>query len=343
MNNKKIGIITFHRTINFGSMLQTYGLYRAVEKLGYHVEIIDYRCNALELREYFVINKKSIKEILKFFLVSKRRNNFKKFLKEHMLLSQPFKTFEEISNKGNYDISISGSDILWGREITNSDYTYFLNFGNKDMKRITYASSVGNVELWDGDEQISKYLKQINSISFREKQGHDWLKQKFNLDSKVVSDPTMLLTPDEWKTILKIKAKETKPYVLVYFDSEDHKCVNDAIEYGREHNLPVYFLSFLNIGKKRENVINVDVNNLYDFANLLYNAKFIFTASYHGILFSTYFKKNFVFYTKQHTDRVLYLANKLGFENRLYDKKDINYKTCVVIIFYLYKIYQNFL
>ena len=41
----KVGIITFHRTTNFGSLLQTYGLYKKIELLGKTPEIIDYRCD----------------------------------------------------------------------------------------------------------------------------------------------------------------------------------------------------------------------------------------------------------------------------------------------------------
>lgn len=47
----KIGIITFHRTTNFGSLLQTYGLYKKIELLGKTPEIIDYRCDEIESRE----------------------------------------------------------------------------------------------------------------------------------------------------------------------------------------------------------------------------------------------------------------------------------------------------
>ena len=39
---KKIGIIKFHRAINYGAMLQAVALQQAVSKLGYDAELIDY-------------------------------------------------------------------------------------------------------------------------------------------------------------------------------------------------------------------------------------------------------------------------------------------------------------
>ena len=48
---KKIGIITIHDTLNYGSLLQTYALYKAIESLGVEIELIDYKCKAIMDRE----------------------------------------------------------------------------------------------------------------------------------------------------------------------------------------------------------------------------------------------------------------------------------------------------
>ena len=44
----KIGVITFHRAINYGAALQTYALQRAISDLGFDTEVIDYRCEHME-------------------------------------------------------------------------------------------------------------------------------------------------------------------------------------------------------------------------------------------------------------------------------------------------------
>ena len=48
---KKIGLITIHDTFNYGSLLQTYALYKAIESLGVEIELIDYKCKAIMDRE----------------------------------------------------------------------------------------------------------------------------------------------------------------------------------------------------------------------------------------------------------------------------------------------------
>ena len=60
----------------------------------------------------------------------------------------------------------------------------------------------------------------------------------------------------------------------------------------------------------------VKPSSLNDFLSLIYNAETIFTASYHGMLFSIYFEKNFYVYTRAHSTRVLSLASRLKIENR---------------------------
>ena len=49
-SNVRIGLITIHHTTNFGSALQTYALYTALNEIASGVEIIDYRCRAVEDR-----------------------------------------------------------------------------------------------------------------------------------------------------------------------------------------------------------------------------------------------------------------------------------------------------
>lgn len=61
----KIGILTFHDTTNFGSLLQTYGLYKSITNFGYDCDVIDYECPEITKREIpkpfkFSLNPKNL-------------------------------------------------------------------------------------------------------------------------------------------------------------------------------------------------------------------------------------------------------------------------------------------
>ncbi len=53
---RSIGLITYHHTTNFGSLLQTYALYKTVTQMGYNCKVIDYRNDAVEKREFIKHN-----------------------------------------------------------------------------------------------------------------------------------------------------------------------------------------------------------------------------------------------------------------------------------------------
>lgn len=67
----KVALLTFHDTTNFGSFLQTYGLYSTLNKLGIDCEVLDYQCAAIQRKELPQRRPESwtIKKMAKFFLL----------------------------------------------------------------------------------------------------------------------------------------------------------------------------------------------------------------------------------------------------------------------------------
>ena len=53
----KIGILNFHRALNYGAVLQCYGLQETLTALGHEVSVIDYRPRIIEKhRSYFLFD-----------------------------------------------------------------------------------------------------------------------------------------------------------------------------------------------------------------------------------------------------------------------------------------------
>lgn len=317
-DRKKIGLLTFHRTTNFGSCLQTYGLYKKISDLGYECEVIDYRCPAIEKREQLQSNKLSFhpknlaKQILLQPAINKKAKELFNFSYKHMKVSRPYFPDDIDKSEEEYDKFFVGSDIVWGIDITNNDFTYFLDFVSDQSKKYAFSSSVGSYTETEQDSKISNLLGDFSQIAVRENEAVAWIKRLSQMDSTWVCDPTMLLTKDEWLSLLPIYSVKKK-YVLVYFADDTGKCVSDAIHYAKKHNLAVWMINYSLPAKGTK---TVKPSSLNDFLSLIYNAETIFTASYHGMLFSIYFEKNFYFYTRAHSTRVLSLASRLKIENR---------------------------
>lgn len=139
----KIGILTFHKAINYGSVLQAWALQNTLKMNGYDSEIIDYEPK--ELRHLYETSlkdakgfKRKLKRILSFKRkVSMQRDKFLCFRKENLHLSKEMyfydSDFRGIADK--YDVIITGSDQVWNTNIVDCDPIFFLPFPFK-VKRL---------------------------------------------------------------------------------------------------------------------------------------------------------------------------------------------------------------
>lgn len=321
----RIGLLTFHDTCNFGSLLQTYGLYKAIEILGYDCEVIDYQCDSIRAREIpkpmgFTLNPK---KLLYYVLIGHHRiekySALSRFLNEKMKLSSRCdqSSVNRLSNR--YDKVIVGSDIVWGLDITGGDLTYFLGFLLESKKKYAFSSSVGNP--WSENEKllVKPLLYEFSRIAVREEESSLWVEELIGRKPQIVCDPTMLLDANMWRrsTVLN---KTKNDYVLVYFDNKNRDCITSARKYAKAHGLKLYLI---NDGFSRDGYKAVKPHSLDDFLSLIDNAAFVVTASYHGMLFSLYFNKQFAYFNRAHKSRMNTLSKKLFVEDRNGEENDI--------------------
>ena len=315
----KTGLLTYHHTKNFGSWLQTYALYKKLVDLGVDIEVIDYRCPAIEKRETpnpFRIQL-NVKNMLKDFMYVRPLRNlhkrFEEFSNQYLKLSEKVYTPETIQQANfEYDNFLIGSDIVWGTHINGGDLSYFLDFADDSKGKYAFAASIG--EKWKKEEwdKISNLLARFDSIAVREKQSSEWIKEVCNIDVETVCDPTMLLTKQDWESFCgerKIKEK----YILVYFMDKEGIIVRDALKIGKKYNLPVYYVGYTN---KLKGVKKYIVHDPADFVSVIKNAEMTFCGSYHGMLFSLYMNTPFYFYYKHSSSRMEHIALTLNIQDR---------------------------
>lgn len=323
----KIGILTFHRTSNFGSCLQALALQNAISSLGLDCEIIDYRCVAVEQRESLVEKKhfSSLKDYITYHIIHpiivKKYRSLLNDLREKTVLSKPY-TRETIKESNDeYDAFLVGSDIVWDPQITGGDYTYFLDFVDDDSKKNAFSSSFGDKIDLSQDSEILVLLSKIQNIAVREESAAGFLSEKLKRSIAWVSDPTMLLTKQKWDELLPIRKKTFNKYVLVYFDDDKGKLYNDARKYAEINHYKLIEINY-NL-RARAGAIISRPTSLSEFLDLIRNAEVVFTASYHGMLFSLYYEKEMIFYTRAHKERMVSLAERLKIMEQCGDEIDI--------------------
>lgn len=306
---KKIGLITFCDNTNYGSFLQTYGLYKYVDSLGYDIELIDYR---KIVPDYERVSIYSIKRLIKesgiidgsllFYNIFMMQVSFDRIIKKLMKKSRKYTVENIYTIKDKYDVFLVGSDLVWDLRYAD-DYTYFLDFLGEEKCKIAYAASYGYEKIpSERKTEFIRLLSQFKTITVREKNVKDELNQLLDNRVRLVCDPTMLMGNSFWEKFID-KEEISNKYVLVYMPDVENQIIKYASIYARKIRAKLYI-----IDKRNKDMCPRDPRK---FLNLIYNADKIFTGSYHGLLFSIYFNKNFSFIHRTPGNRMQTLVDVL--------------------------------
>lgn len=307
---KNIKTITFHNAYNYGAMLQTYALQSKIKNLRYETEVINFLSEKLE-KDYEVkfFNfsngvKKFISSLTSYSIRKKRAEIFEKFLREKIKLTEKrYLTIEELrKDSESFDICITGSDQVWNPAIVYSP-AYFLDFGNKKMKRISYAASFGQEKiLKEYEEKVGEHLKKFDYISVREKSGINLVKELSEKYAVQVLDPVFLLSKNEWRKLENNIVKDfglEDGYILIYSMEKNPLVMEIAEKLKKYLNKPIVvihssygIMTQIEILKSKN--INIPVAGPQEFVTLFANADCIVTNSFHGTAFSIIFDKPFL-------------------------------------------------
>ena len=121
--------------------------------------------------------------------------------------------------------------------------------------------------------------------------------------------------------IKKVKIPISEKYVLIYFTDDELKIYEDAIRYGMDNGIPVYAISY---GWLPEGIKPIRPTKIEEFLSLIEHAEVVFSASYHGMLFSLYFNKQFFYYNRGWKSRMRSIAEYLDITDREHYNPAVN-------------------
>ena len=322
----KVGIVTFHRAINYGAVLQTYALQRALGSIGVEAEVLDYRCDYLE-KNYSVLqrlkNTKGLRGLAAVFAkcavpAIKKKLMFNKWINKRIKLSRPYK--ENIAQSNDeYDVFITGSDQVWNYKHTNFDKNYFLDFVQDNTRKFSYAASFGFSEL--DQEYIAPYrelLEGFSRISVRETSGAKLVDEILGVpDVPVVVDPVFLMQEQDWN----VKEQRIKnKYILIYELMPSDDVVRFALQLAHKHNLQIIRITNILQRAPHKRIKNVWGVSPQAFLEYISNAEYVVTNSFHGTAFSMLFNKQF--YVCRLTDTMAKLNARLDDMLAVYGLED---------------------
>lgn len=294
----RVGIITYHRAVNYGAVLQTYALQTALDELGIESEIIDYRNLRLEKihKKRTISECKRAKDFLRFLLFggmfNKKLLNFRRFSEKHLRLSRPLYSKTELESVVDlYRMFIAGSDQIWNYRINDFDSVYFLDFVPDISKKKTYAASFGLSEI--PSEYVDEYNRLLSGfelILIREATGAEILKKQFSIESKVVLDPTMLIPSTRWFELVGDPNRRLGKYILVYGFGKSKQMQALAIRISRNTGMRIIWIGGkISLGSMRK----FGSVGPCEFLSLVSQAEYVITNSFHGTALSIVFNRQF--------------------------------------------------
>ncbi len=314
---KKVGIVSCYFKNNYGSMLQAYATKKVLDNNNIPNETVNIDGNkdfSKGKKKYYlsqIFNFNFIKSKLgmikmKFDIklnkelgknVSIRNKKYKEFRKEFNL-SRSSNTYKDLTKlaKERYTDILLGSDQLWLPVNVVSDY-YTLNWVPNEINKISFSTSFGVSSIPKKyNDMYKKFLKRINHLSVREDTGVKIIKDISGIDAKLVCDPTILLTKDEWEEVATKERIVKDKYILCYFLGNNIEHRKFAERLRKKTGYKIVSLNhadeYVKYSDKFCDIALYDVGPR-EWINLVKNAEYVCTDSFHGTVFSLLFNKYF--------------------------------------------------
>ncbi len=319
----EIGLSIVYEGNNYGMLLQAYATQYVLDSMGYHTEIIGYKRDGLKgihlslglIADMAVIAKRKFENKFKKKInldsehkrnIEQRKREALRFAEKHLHDIHLCKGYDELVEYGShFDAVIVGSDQLWLPECVFGNLRT-LRFVPDNVRKISYATSVGVSKYpFYCKSSARQFLDRFDYISVREEQGKKIIEELCTKRVEVVLDPTYLIEKETWESLIPAEREISEPYVLCYFIGNNCKSKEIASKISKEHGYKV--ISILS----DESVSDIDLTYADEvisgasperFVNLIRNADYIMTDSFHGIAFSIINEKNFYVFYRHATD-----------------------------------------
>lgn len=209
-----------------------------------------------------------------------------------------------------YSSVLVGSDQLWLPSNIDADY-YTLTWVPDGVNKIAYATSFGTNFLPDWlVPRARAFLSRIQYLSVREKSAVEMVRSY----ARLVCDPTLLFTAEEWMCIQPPEPVVRGDYILCYFLGNNTADRRFACRLREKTGCKIVALLHLNEyiradeGYADETPFDVGPGELL---NLIRNARYIVTDSFHGSVFSILNRKTFFTSRRIRKEGLLCTNNRL--------------------------------
>ena len=311
-------------------MLQAYALQSYLKSLDHKVETINLRNDRQRKMYNYPLypplqnRKRYLFSLLNPFWMRreiKKWHLYETFMHDNLCLTKKeYHNWEEIVEdlpQLKYDILITGGDQIWNMRCKDFDKSYFLPDKLEGIKKVSYSPSFGRFGLSktsaEERKKIITYLSDYSLLSVREESMQTYLSKRLDMKIEITADPTLLLKQSDYLHIIDEKPIIEGEYIYYYSPFYRPHAERLARRLGRHYGIKVV-TSFPHLFHNKE--YSVQESGPSEFLNLLKNATLVVGKSFHLVVFSLLFHKNFIAVDGDTDARMKYILKLTRTEER---------------------------
>ncbi len=309
-----IGILTFHRCINYGSYWQARCLVEGVRALGHEAVLMDHRSAKIDRAEWRCALQPVLTETQDREAYARKTRSFFDLF-DALPLSVPF-PLDDPGQADNHDLVLVGSDEVWNlRHPWYGGKPIFYGHGLSARRLASYAASFGNQSAGLPPEWGNQ-LNVFDAVAVRDDNSRQIVSDAIEREPQLVLDPCLQFPEQIEAPLVPMDA----PYVAVYGHGFPDWYANKIRGWAKDRGLTLVSIGYRNDWADRQ---WIDANP-QQFAGLIAGSAAVATNFFHGCVFSLLNHKPFVCAPSDYrNNKVRDLLNLVGESNRLLSPADL--------------------
>lgn len=276
----RVGVLTFHRCINYGSYWQARCLVDELRARGHDAALLDHRARAVNVAEWRCALQPGLPEraplpdraryavkMLRFFRAFSRLPLSRRFPLDDPTRLEPFHTVvvgsDEVWNQ--WHPWYGRKPLFWGDGIPARKVSYAASFGN-------YPASEGLHPAWAG------CLSAFDALSVRDDNSAELVQNATARKADIVLDPCLLSPPPPDPARPRIR----QPYMAVYGHNFTAAFAGQAQRFARARGLALVSIGYRNRWADRQWLTAGPL----DFPPFIAGAEAVATNFFHGCVFA---------------------------------------------------------
>ncbi|PTM96157.1 polysaccharide pyruvyl transferase family protein [Mycoplana dimorpha] len=315
---RTVGVLTFHRCINYGSYWQARCLVEGLRERGLQAYILDHRSARIDRKEWRCALHPQRPALSGHLDADRHAAKVRKFLRaiSALPLSDAFGLEGNCIPQG-HDLVLVGSDEVWNlRHPWYGGQPLFYGDGLSTGRLASYAASFGNQNASDGlGKDWCRRLRRFEHVSVRDSNSKRMVDEALGRSTTLVLDPCLQFAPH-------IKSEAALPADWPYLALYGHGFTG---QFGRavrlwadRRSIPVVSIGYRNDWADSQ-WIDAGPD---DFAAFMANATAIATNFFHGCVFALLNQRPYICEPSSYrSNKVCDLAQAIGADNRVISKE----------------------